>query len=631
MSYTYIDLFAGIGGFHLALKKAGMQCVFASEIDKFARETYINNHHIDEKIFNDDIRKISPQEIPNHDILCAGFPCQPFSQAGHKKGFKDGSNSERGNLFFCIADILAEKRPKAFILENVRHLLNHDNGKTFEIIQNTLKNLNYDVHYKVIKASDFGKPQHRPRIYIIGFNKDFVSQTDFHFPQPIPLKETMTDIWEAPCEREIGFTLRVGGRGSSIDDRRNWDSYRVNGEVKQLTPLQGKRMMGFPDEFILPKSITQAMKQLGNSVCVNVVYHLAESVKCHLEKYSSTIVGENIMNKGEWSEIYAFFKLLIDNKLYFGNEIAEKLDDHVTVIALAHNKGETIYEILGSEIIFKNKNNNQIKTMKVSSLISHEEVASFLEKIKNNRQNLCSIPDIEDLLTKLDIIGVVKGSSYEKGDFQIAFDYPNYPKTLNPIGIKSELGAKPSLLNASAATNFIYQIEDFDGDIDSINAIETRSKIKDRLQAILNNNGKLTFTSCEVKVHQDNLMLVDSKMPEILSEILLSYYLGKGSKLSELETNPQKVARLQSYLKAVLLGMFSSKKWDGYEKSTGSILVKNNGDLRLFHVIKEDILKKYLFNNTKLDTPSSTRHRFGSIYKENNMLFIKLNLQIRML
>ena len=100
------------------------------------------------------------------------------------------------------------------------------------------------------------------------------------------------------------------------------------------------------------------MKQLGNSVCVNVVYHLAESVKCHLEKYSSTIVGENIMNKGEWSEIYAFFKLLIDNKLYFGNEIAEKLDDHVTVIALAHNKGEPIYEILGSEIIFKNKNKN---------------------------------------------------------------------------------------------------------------------------------------------------------------------------------------------------------------------------------------------------------------------------------
>ncbi|MCO6525073.1 MAG: DNA cytosine methyltransferase, partial [Candidatus Schmidhempelia sp.] len=156
--------------------------------------------------------------------------------------------------------------PKAFILENVKHLLNHDNGKTFEIIKNTLENLNYIVHYKIIKASDFGKPQHRPRIYIIGFNKDLVCQADYQFPQAIPLEETMSDIWEAPCERQIGFTLRVGGRGSSIDDRRNWDSYRVNGEVKQLTPLQGKRMMGFPDDFILPKSITQAMKQLGNSV-----------------------------------------------------------------------------------------------------------------------------------------------------------------------------------------------------------------------------------------------------------------------------------------------------------------------------------------------------------------------------
>jgi DNA (cytosine-5)-methyltransferase 1 len=631
MSYTYIDLFAGIGGFHLALKKAGMECVFASEIDKYARETYINNHHINENIFNDDIRKISPFEIPDHDILCAGFPCQPFSQAGQKKGFKDGSNSERGNLFFCIADILAEKRPKAFILENVKHLLNHDNGKTFEIIKNTLENLNYIVHYKIIKASDFGKPQHRPRIYIIGFNKDLVCQADYQFPQAIPLEETMSDIWEAPCERQIGFTLRVGGRGSSIDDRRNWDSYRVNGEVKQLTPLQGKRMMGFPDDFILPKSITQAMKQLGNSVCINVVFYLAKSVQYHLDKYSLNFTGDKKMNKGEWSEVYAFFKLLIENKLYFGNEIAEKLNDYVTVIALAHNKGEPVYEIFGSEIIFKNKNNSEIKRLKVSSLISSEKIELFLNEIKNSRKNSFNIPDIEDILTKLDIINVVKGSSTEKGDLQIAFDYPNYPNGLYPIGIKSDLGAKPTLLNASAATNFIYEINGFNGDMDLINSIETKSKIKDRLKEIINSNGKLIFSRCEVKIHQDNLMLVDSKMPEILSEILLSYYLGKGAKISELVIDTQKAARIQSYLKAVLLGMFSSKKWDGYEKSTGSILVKNDGDLRLFHVIKEDILKKYLFNHSKLDTPSSTRHRFGSIYKENNKFFIKLNLQIRML
>lgn len=632
MSYTYIDLFAGIGGFHLALNKVGMKCVFASEIDKFARETYIKNHKIDENIFNDDIRKISPSEIPDHDILCAGFPCQPFSQAGYKKGFIDGNNSERGNLFFCIADILAEKKPKAFILENVRHLLNHDNGKTFRIIKNTLESLNYTVYYKVIKASDFGKPQHRPRIYIIGFNKKLVSQEKYEFPLPIKLKETMSDIWEAPCERQIGFTLRVGGRGSSIDDRRNWDSYRVNGEVKQLMPLQGKRMMGFPDNFILPNSITQAMKQLGNSVCVNVIFYLAKSIKNHLDKYiTSNMEINKLMNKGEWSEIYTFFKLLIDNKLYFGNEIAEKLDDYVTIIQLAHNKGELIYQILGSEIIFKNKNDDVIKQMKISSMISIEEITLILNRIRDTKGSSFDIPELENILTRANIYGCVKGSSSEKGDLQIAFDYKNDRYSLSPVGIKSNLGSKPTLLNASSATNFIYEIKKFTGDIDHINSIDTRSKIRDRLIAIMTSGGIFHFSHCELLIHQNNLEMIDSKMPEILSEILLQYYLGKGSKLTELVTNPQKIARMESYLKAILLGMFSSTQWDGYEKSTGSILVKNDGELRLFHVIKEETMKKYLFRNTKLDTPSSTRHRFGTVYKENGKFFIKLNLQIRML
>ena len=125
-SFRFIDLFAGIGGFHEALNSLGGECVFASEKDLHARATYAANFDIAPNVFNDDIRKISPDDVPEHDILCAGFPCQPFSQAGHKKGFSDGENSERGNLFYCILDVLVAKRPKAFILENVRHLVAHN-------------------------------------------------------------------------------------------------------------------------------------------------------------------------------------------------------------------------------------------------------------------------------------------------------------------------------------------------------------------------------------------------------------------------------------------------------------------------------------------------------------------------
>ncbi len=146
--YTFIDLFAGIGGFHLAFHRLHCQCVFASEIDKYARMTYCANfkeiapHLFEHDLYNDNILNISTAEIPAHDILCAGFPCQPFSQAGYKRGFEEAHQS-RGNMFFILSEIIAAKRPRAFFLENVRHLQNHDNGRTFTIIQQILEDLNY--------------------------------------------------------------------------------------------------------------------------------------------------------------------------------------------------------------------------------------------------------------------------------------------------------------------------------------------------------------------------------------------------------------------------------------------------------------------------------------------------------
>ncbi len=292
----FIDLFAGIGGFHLALKSLGMECVFTSEIDEFAKKTYAANfkdkYLNNPNLFAGDIWKVDFKKIPDFDILCAGFPCQPFSQAGQKKGFKDNKD---GNLFFSIEEILRIKKPAVFFLENVRHLKNHDGGKTFKVIYKSLQNLNYTFDYKIIKASDFGLPQHRPRIYMVGFYKpllkDMYKELAFTFPREIPLKKTMSDIFNGKVfkkinskeERKIGFTLRVGGGRSPIDDRRNWDGYIVNNKIVRIKPSQGLQMMGFPKNFKMPVSDNQAMKQLGNSVAVNVVKEIGKEIQYHLE------------------------------------------------------------------------------------------------------------------------------------------------------------------------------------------------------------------------------------------------------------------------------------------------------------------------------------------------------------
>ena len=286
--YKFIDLFAGIGGFHYAFHELGAECVFASEIDKHARKTYeANLKKLSPKLFtsnkfNDDILKITyediDKEIPDFDILCAGFPCQPFSQAGLKRGFKEEKDS-RGNMFFKIRDIIKVKRPKAIFLENVRHLLKHDNGQTFSIIKDTIeKELDYEFHYEIVKACDYGLPQHRPRLFMVGFKKETDYKAPFKIPKKIPLNMTMSDVFGGECNKKIGYTLRVCGRNSSLYDRRNWDSYLVNNLHVRLTSKEGLMMQGFPKDFNFPVSKTQAMKQLGNSVAVNAVRAYAEAI-----------------------------------------------------------------------------------------------------------------------------------------------------------------------------------------------------------------------------------------------------------------------------------------------------------------------------------------------------------------
>lgn len=250
--YKFIDLFAGIGGFHIAFHNVGCKCVLASEIDKYARTTYEHNmKKIDADLFkngyfNDDILKLNYDKIPDFDILCAGFPCQSFSQIGYGRGFAE-IKQNRGNMFFILRDIIKAKRPKCIFLENVRYLLKHDNGRTFQVIKDIIENeLNYDFSYQIVFASDYGVPQHRPRIYMVGFRKEDNYKEKFVFPPKQELKMTMSDIWGAECNKKIGFTLRVGGAGSSIEDRRNWDCYLVNGVPTRLGVEQEKKCRDSP-------------------------------------------------------------------------------------------------------------------------------------------------------------------------------------------------------------------------------------------------------------------------------------------------------------------------------------------------------------------------------------------------
>ena len=299
-----IDLFAGIGGIRRGFEQASdnnVDCVFTSEWDKYAAETYKANYP-GEDVFGD-ITLIDESAVPDHDILLAGFPCQPFSQAGLKKGFED----TRGTLFFDIERILIAKQPRAFLLENVKRLKTHDGGRTIEIILRHLKAAGYEnVQYKVLRARDFGLPQNRERILIVGF---LDKEIQFEFPEPsgIPTKVgdilekkpdekyTISDrLWEGHKRRKKENKLKGKGFGFGlVDENSEYTNtisaryYKDGSEIlinqkgknpRKLTPREAARLQGFPDTFKIVASDNQAYKQFGNSVPVNMIKAVAEQI-----------------------------------------------------------------------------------------------------------------------------------------------------------------------------------------------------------------------------------------------------------------------------------------------------------------------------------------------------------------
>ena len=309
----YIDLFAGIGGFRLALDSFGGKCVFTSEIDKHAQQVYKANYG---DLPEGDIAQISSQSIPAHNILCGGFPCQPFSISGKQKGFDD----IRGTAFFEIIRIAEFHQPQMLLLENVKNFATHNQGQTLKTVISSLNKIGYEVNHQLLNASHFGLPQNRERIFFVAFRKDLNPTKKFQFPKPthslVRLKDiiltdsetksfriqrgdvsyhntsekSLADFPQKPVRigtvgkggqgeriyHENGHAITLSAYGGGIGAKTGL--YLINGHLRKLAPAECARLQGFPDNFKLTSSTIQSYKQLGNAVPVEVLKSIVNSI-----------------------------------------------------------------------------------------------------------------------------------------------------------------------------------------------------------------------------------------------------------------------------------------------------------------------------------------------------------------
>lgn len=306
-TFDFIDLFAGIGGLRIPFDEIGGRCVLTSEIDKHAVSTYAKNFDEQEIDIRGDVTKIDSKDIPRHSLLLGGFPCQPFSHAGHKKGFDD----TRGTLFFDVQRIIEAKKPKVVLLENVRGLVSHDGGNTFKRVLEILGE-HYVVHHALLNARDFGLPQNRIRIFIVAIRKNVKGAADWVFPQPthdrnalrvgdvlekrVPPKYTISErLWESHQARKLrheqngnGFGFRLFSASSNYTSTLSARYYKDGAEIlieqkhktpRKITPREAARLQGFPESFVINASDVQAYRQFGNAVPVSIVRAIAQSLK----------------------------------------------------------------------------------------------------------------------------------------------------------------------------------------------------------------------------------------------------------------------------------------------------------------------------------------------------------------
>ena len=313
--FTFIDLFAGLGGFRIALESLGAKCVYSNEWDEPVREVYADNFG---DIPEGDITQVDENSIPEHDILCAGFPCQAFSISGKQRGFEDS----RGTLFFDVARIIKAKKPKIVFMENVKNFASHDDGKTVSVVKAIMEELGYRFHQKVLNAVNYGIPQKRERIYMVCFRND-INIEDFSFPKSFPLKRHVEDflledenqVKDLYIERPDTYfngvednqysnkpirlgIVNKGGQGERIYSTKGiaitlsaygggifakTGGYLINGKTRKLHPRECARIMGYPDSYKICKSSNQAYKQFGNSVVIDVLQLIGQEIGSAME------------------------------------------------------------------------------------------------------------------------------------------------------------------------------------------------------------------------------------------------------------------------------------------------------------------------------------------------------------
>lgn len=320
---TFIDLFAGLGGFRIALESLGANCIYSNEWDEPVQRVYESNFG---EIPEGDITQVDEKTIPDHDILCAGFPCQAFSISGKQRGFEDS----RGTLFFDVARIVKEKMPKIVFMENVKNFATHDEGRTLAVVKATMEELGYTFYAKVLNAVDYGVPQKRERIYMVCFRND-LNITDFEYPKPFELTKHVEDFLlddeslvknlyvERPdmyysnkedneySNKSIRLgTVNKGGQGERIYSIKGiaitlsaygggifakTGGYYINGGARKLHPRECARIMGYPDSYKIAESANQAYKQFGNSVVIDVLQLIAEQIGKSINNNKTTRGG----------------------------------------------------------------------------------------------------------------------------------------------------------------------------------------------------------------------------------------------------------------------------------------------------------------------------------------------------
>ena len=352
-------------------------------------------------------------------------------------------------------------------------------------------------------------------------------------------------------------------------------------------------------------------------------------------------------NKGEWSEIYALFKLLGDKNIFAGDANLNKVEElFYPIIKIIRSEigRDFEYEIDNDLVIIS----DETEKLRIPVKTFAEQAMNLLAKIKSSTGASFNVSETETFMKSI-FCSSLKAKSTSKTDIRIVIHDRKINQTADlGFSIKSQLGGDATLLNAGKTTNFIYQIENFklnSAEIDSINQIETKSKIKDRIENVKQKGGDLKFSTLEKDVFKNNLVLIDSLLPNIMSEIIKTFFTTNLSSIKDLtaninNSNPLNYDnqfahtfyeyKIKRFLTDVALGMTPSKVWNGiYDATGGYLIVKETGEVLCYHIYNRNQFEDYLFQNTKLETASSTRHEFGKVYEEKGKQYFKLNLQIR--